>query len=169
MLEVRKHWGALLGPGAQTVGVILAALVVGFVTSPVDGSDPFDTVAGIAAIAAAVRFVYLLVEWRLDRVVVTDHRIVEVSGLLTRRVASMPLIKVTDMTYRRSPLARLLGYGELVLESAGQRQALDRIDHLPYPDDFYRSVTWLVNRSATPEEPDPDRVDTGPLPRTPVL
>ena len=52
----------------------------------------------------------------------------------------MPLTKVTDMTYERSILGRLLGYGTFVLESAGQDQALSRIDHVPNSDENYRKI-----------------------------
>jgi len=163
VLEVRKHWASLIVPGLKTAGIVLACLAVGFVTSPNEGSDPIDTVASWIGAAAVAFMIYRFVEWRIDRIVVTDHRIVEVAGIITRRVSSMPIVKVTDMTYRRSPLARLLGYGELILESAGQHQALDRIDYLPYPDDFYRSVTSLVNQTSGSLLSE-DRVDTGELP-----
>jgi hypothetical protein len=35
------------------------------------------------------------------------------------------------MSYSRPPVGRLLGYGELVLESAGQDQALRTVSFLP--------------------------------------
>ena len=166
VLEVRRHWASLLGPALKTSGIVLACLAVGFLTSPDKGTDPVDTVASWIGAAAIGFMIFRIIEWRIDRLVVTEHRIVEVSGIITRRVSSLPIGKVTDMTYRRSPLARLFGYGELVLESAGQNQALDRIDYLPHPDDFYRSVTYLVNQTSG-SVPSEDRVDTGELPLVP--
>jgi hypothetical protein len=56
----------------------------------------------------------------------------------------MPLIKVTDMSYSRPPAGRLLGYGEIVIESAGQDQALRRIRHLPDPDVLYLEICELL-------------------------
>jgi hypothetical protein len=44
----------------------------------------------------------------------------------------MQLTKVTDMTFQRSPIGRLLGFGEFILESAGQDQALTNLGYLPY-------------------------------------
>ena len=52
----------------------------------------------------------------------------------------MPLLKVTDMTYDRSLLGRVVGYGKFMLESAGQDQALSTIDHVPDADTHYRAI-----------------------------
>jgi hypothetical protein len=40
----------------------------------------------------------------------------------------------------------MLGYGECILETAGQDQALTKLTHLPDPDDFYRTLTRLALR-----------------------
>lgn len=175
-LEVRRHVAVLLRPLSVSVAVVLAGGIVGFAVSPDSGSDLLDTALGLVAAFFFLRLGWKLWEWYEDRIVVTDQRVVEVSGILTRRVASMPLAKVTDMTYRRSLSGRLLGYGELILESAGQRQALDRISHVPRPDDFYRTLTSLIAARMAllagygpPLETGPaEEDDTGPLPRVVV-
>jgi Bacterial PH domain len=174
--EVRHHIAVLVRPVLETVGVITVAAVIGFVLSPDRGEDAVDTGLGLVAMFFFLRLGWKLWQWYEDRIFVTTHRVVEVSGVLTRRIASIPLIKVTDMTYRRSLLGRVLGYGELILESPGQRQAVERIDHIPKPDHFYRTVTTLI--AARAPEPivvrEPPRLvpadedDTGPLPRVVV-
>lgn len=174
VFEVRRHLVVLLGPAAVALLAIFLAATIGWFTSPSSGSDSVDLVAGLIALFFAARFGWKLWHWYSDRFVVTDQRIFEVSGILTRRVASMPLTRVTDMTYRRSLLGRILGYGDLIVESAGQDQALSRIEKLPRPDDFYRTITSLVTAglpSMLPEDQgeqrlwSPDEEDTGPLPR----
>lgn len=87
-----------------------------------------------------VRALLRLWLWREDWFVATDRRLLLAYGILTRKVAMMPLAKVTDMSYNRTPLGRLLGYGEFVLESAGQDQALRVISWLPSPDALYRVI-----------------------------
>lgn len=172
VLEVRRHPIVLAHPFFLAVATIVLAGGIGWVTSPSTGSDRFDLVLGLVALFFAARLGWASWQWYVDRIVVTDQRIFEVSGVLTRKVASMPLTRVTDMTYRRSLLGRLLGYGDLIVESAGQDQALSRIERLPHPDDFYRTITSLVTAgipSLLPEGEDqlwrPDQEDTGPLPR----
>ena len=170
VLKVHRHGSVLLRPLFGALVMIVLAAVIGYLTSPSEGGDLVDTVAGVVALLFFLRFLWRIWEWRADRVVVTDRRIFEVSGLLSRKVASMPLAKMTDITYHRSLLGRILGYGELIVETAGQDQALQRLHHLPKPDDFYRTITWLVTGGLM-ERPDLDELphveddDTGPLPR----
>ena len=52
----------------------------------------------------------------------------------------MPFIKVTDMSYHRSVPGRIFGYGEFILESAGQDQALRKVEWVPHPDATYRII-----------------------------
>ena len=171
VLEVRHHPLKLGRPALVAVGVLVAASFIGAVTSWEDGSDFVDTVAGLIAIAFVIRLLWKVLMWWCDRIVVTDQRIVEVSGVLTRKVASMPLEKVTDMTYRRTIGGRIFGYGDLLVESAGQKQAMDEIVYLPRPDEFYRTVTSLAGSQVAPARVlvdatgGPDDDDTGPLPR----
>jgi len=63
----------------------------------------------------------------------------------------MPLAKVTDMSFRRSALGRLLGYGEFIVESAGKEQALHTINFLPYPEQLYLEVCGLLFPDAVAE------------------
>ena len=78
--------------------------------------------------------------WRVDWFVATDSRLLLTYGIVTRKVAMMPLMKVTDMSYNRSLLGRVVGYGEFVLESAGHDQALHVVSWLPNPDALYRLI-----------------------------
>ena len=79
-------------------------------------------------------------DWYFDRFILTNKRVMVVNGIITRKVAMMPLLRVTDMKYEQSPLGRLLNYGTFVLESAGQDQALRDVKHLPNPNELYLRV-----------------------------
>ncbi len=52
-------------------------------------------------------------------------------GIFTRKIAMMPLAKVTDMSFVRTIPGRVFGYGKFVLESAGQEQALHKVNWIP--------------------------------------
>lgn len=89
-------------------------------------------------------FAYVLYEWWDEQFLVTDKRFILISGVFTTRIAMMPLSKVTDLTYERNLLGHVLGYGTIVVESAGQIQAFRRIEHLPQPERIYDAVSELV-------------------------
>ncbi|MGH3118975.1 MAG: PH domain-containing protein [Gaiellales bacterium] len=171
VIEVRRHPIVLARTAAGALIAVFVAGTIGWITTPSEGTAWLDTALGLAALFIAARFGWRLWQWWVDRIVVTDQRIFEVSGVLTRKVASMPLTRVTDMTYQRSLGGRLLGYGDLIVESAGQDQALSHINYIPDPDHFYRTITALVTSrlpSMLPEDeggPSIDEEDTGPLPR----
>ena len=82
---------------------------------------------------------------------VTDNRMILVSGLVVRKVAMMPLAKVTDMSFQRSAMGRVFGYGEFIVESADQGQALRSINFLPYPEQLYLEVCSLLFPDAATE------------------
>ena len=65
-------------------------------------------------------------------------------GIITLNMGMMPLSKVTDLTFRRSFGGRLLGYGTLVVESAGQIQALNKIKFIPRPEEIYEALSELI-------------------------
>ncbi len=90
-----------------------------------------------------LRFLWEVLFWWHDRYVLTNDRMISLSGVFNKKAASMPLAKITDATYERSWLGRIFGYGLLNLESAGQ-VGFDKIDFLPDPDNFYRAVMSLA-------------------------
>ena len=136
--EIRHHRIVLLKPFAITVAAL--ALVVWLDISVSDAGSailPYLWWAWLAVVGWAA---WQWIEWRHTRVVATDKRIVLFEGWINHKVSMMPLKKVTDMGYERSLLGRILGYGTFVLESAGQDQALSRIDHVPNSDENYRKI-----------------------------
>ncbi len=161
VIAVRYHWVTILEPIATAVLSLIFVIWVG-ATIPAD----FVAVADVLWwlwFAVLVRTLFLLWEWRRTWFVGTDRRLLLTYGVVVRRVAMMPLSKVTDMNYGRSLLGRLLGYGTFTMESAGQTQALSRIDHVPNPDVHYRAMVAEIFRgpTSTPApDPDPDLEET---------
>ena len=142
VITVRKHPAVLLAPVAWAV---IGLVVVAVLSDTLLRHDSALTWI-VWAIWGLVflRFLWAAINWAVDYFVVTSHRVIQTSGLLSRKVAMMPLVKVTDMTFERSALGRLLGYGTFILESAGQDQALSRVDHIPYPEQLYLEVCSLI-------------------------
>jgi membrane protein YdbS with pleckstrin-like domain len=157
---VRRHPAVLIVPTAQAVGGLLAAFALTATVLRDRGAALIWIVWGLWALLM-LRLVWEAVNWAVDYFVITSKRILLTSGVFTRSVAMMPLTKVTDMSFRRSFAGRLLGYGEFVVESAGQDQALRTIDHIPYPEELYQIVCGRIFQDVAVEEEDELDQQTG--------
>jgi membrane protein YdbS with pleckstrin-like domain len=142
VIRVRRHW-SVVGWDAFEAVALMAVVVMLFRLLP-SGAWLFQTILWYGGLLVILHFAYKLYEWWDELLVVTDKRFVLATGVLTTRIAMMPLTKVTDLTYERSALGRLLGFGTVVVESAGQIQAFNRIDHLPEPELIYDAISELV-------------------------
>jgi len=137
--EWRRHPIALWKD--MVIGVV-ATFAMGYATGWLakQNQSTMVTVALLIYLAVMTAVIWRVADWYYDRFILTNKRVMVVKGLVTRNVAMMPLLRVTDMKYVQSPLGRMLNYGTFELESAGQDQALSRIEHLPNPNDLYLRI-----------------------------
>jgi uncharacterized membrane protein YdbT with pleckstrin-like domain len=141
VIRVRKHWAYMLDHLTST-SLVLLALVIGERMLP--DSVLIDNIAWYIALVVVLRFTVLTILWWIERIVITDKRVMLAQGIITHNVGMMPLSKVTDLTFRRTLGGRMFGYGTIVVESAGQIQALNEIDYLPRPEEIYEALSELV-------------------------
>jgi membrane protein YdbS with pleckstrin-like domain len=152
VITVRMHPATLLGP---IILVLIGLVAAGVLT----GSVAHHNRAALDIIWLAwgfllLRLIVKVANWSVDYFVVTSQRMLLVTGLVDRKVAMMPLVKVTDMSFQRSAAGRLFGYGEFILESAGQDQAFRRVPFVPYPEQLYLEVCGLIFPSQKDEGDD---------------
>jgi membrane protein YdbS with pleckstrin-like domain len=147
---VRQHPAVLISPSAQALGGLLLA---GIVTATlVHGL--LATIIWLAWLLLFLRLIWKAVNWSVDYFVVTSERLLLTTGFLTRKVNMMPLSKVTDMSFKRTFAGRLLGYGEFIVESAGQDQALRNVEFIPYPEQLYLLICGMLFPSSAADAED---------------
>ncbi|OZM75166.1 hypothetical protein CFN78_03110 [Amycolatopsis antarctica] len=142
VIRVRRHWASLLWDSFEAVALIVVCVLVSYLLPP--SMYVVQNILWYVALLVVLRFSYHVMEWWVERLVVTDKRFIMTTGVWTTKVLMMPISKVTDLTYQRTFWGRMLGYGTMVVESAGQIQALNNIDYLPRPEDFYDTISELV-------------------------
>ncbi|GGO62205.1 PH domain-containing protein [Nonomuraea cavernae] len=143
VIMVRRHPAVLLRPVAEVFGGLIIAGLLSKVFGDSGGGTALVVVWWLWLLLL-IRFVWKVAEWSVDYFVVTSKRMLLTTGLITRKVAMMPLQKVTDMSFKRSLMGRMLGYGEFILESAGQDQALSNVEYIPYPETLYLEVCQML-------------------------
>lgn len=78
---------------------------------------------------------YLLTLWRLNAIHVTTRRITQRRGnILSGNETSMSLTNITDVNINKSLLGSILGYGDIVIQSAGSDTAEISFTGLQRPD-----------------------------------
>lgn len=127
--EVRKVWVAYTGPAL--VAAAAAALALwGLAMAPVDVLW-VPLLVGLLGVGYGADRIARV--WR-DRLIITDSRVMRVSGVYNRTAAWMPLSRVLDITVDRPLWLRPLGAGHLTLENAAQEQGLREFRFIPDPN-----------------------------------
>jgi uncharacterized membrane protein YdbT with pleckstrin-like domain len=139
LLEEHPHWKALVSPTLITLATAVAA---GFLYVKANGDlrGPLR----IALVVVAV-LVWLLsageriVRWRFTEYVLTDHRLMVRTGVVARRAKEIPLETINDITLSQSLLGRVIGAGDLILESAGEH-GQETLWSVPHPAELQREI-----------------------------
>jgi membrane protein YdbS with pleckstrin-like domain len=140
VLDLRPHWFFFFGPvfsAALTVVVmfLLAAIV------PSGGFRNFLFWVGLAALVGFFCWTaWRFVGWRNTNFVVTSQRLVYRSGVFAKSGIQIPLDRINNVMFNQNLVHRLIGTGNLVIESAGEsgRQQFTNVKH---PD----SVVGVIN------------------------
>ena len=139
--EVRHHWIVYVRPVLEA---FLAIVLFGvFLLSSVQVAwFWFLLWVGFAAHAG-----WLGLSDHMDRFVITNMRVFRVRGVFSRRLATMPISRILDITVEKPLLGRLLNYGHFVFESAAQEQGLKDIRYVGSPDERDLTIQRVVQRS----------------------
>ncbi|HEY3881253.1 MAG TPA: PH domain-containing protein [Trebonia sp.] len=130
---LHPHWKTLVRPIALTF-LVVAVLLAGEVVIPSNKWAVIERLAlAVVAIVALMLCLMLpILAWRTTVYELTNKRMRLRDGILTRSGRDIPLSRVTDVSFRKGILDRLVGSGTLVVESAGEHGelALTEIPHV---------------------------------------
>jgi uncharacterized membrane protein YdbT with pleckstrin-like domain len=127
--------------------VVLAVVIVGAVMVAVNSVPSAVDWITIGALALAVMWlVGRYTRWVSTSLVVTTSRLIRRNGVLARSGREIPLAALTDVSYHQRLLQRLIGAGDLLLESAG-RQGQEVFPDLPRPARIQLAIATQVDRA----------------------
>jgi len=150
VISVHQHPAVLIRPIFEA---LVGLAIAGWVSTLTHGNSTALLVIWLVWAVLLLHLLWKVFDWSENYFVITSQRLMLSQGFLTHKVNMMPLAKVTDMSFQRSAMGQLLGYGEFIVESAGQDQALRNVDHLPYPEQLYLEVCGLIFKEQE-ERPD---------------
>ena len=122
VLDLRPHWIALVMPGLVTALVLIGYLVVlGY--APDEGAARSAIIWGGLVLGLAVLVWYPLrafIAWATSNFAVTTDRIIHREGFIAKRSMEIPLEAINDVRFQQSVLERMVGAGDLVIQSASE-------------------------------------------------
>ena len=144
VLLLHPHWKTLIRPILIAVLVVAIALVAEALIP--SGSAALAARGGVGVVAVLVLMVWLIVpvlRWRTTTYELTTKRLRTRFGIVTRRGRDIPLTRISDVSFEKGPLDRLLGAGRLVVESAGEHGQIVLTD-IPHVEDVQATLFRLV-------------------------
>jgi uncharacterized membrane protein YdbT with pleckstrin-like domain len=93
-------------------------------------------------IIPVVRVAAGFVSWLMNVYVVTNRRVVEVSGVVNKKVMDSSLEKLTDVVLTQRLFGRILGYGDIEVLTAASTAAVNYLKQIRRPLEF---KTAMVN------------------------
>jgi uncharacterized membrane protein YdbT with pleckstrin-like domain len=137
-VDLHPHWWFLAAPAIAVVTAIVAGVVTLVVT---EADSTWRTAAGWATIVAiAVSSVWLLTRygrWLTTHFVITNRRVIFRTGLLTKRGIEIPIDRVNTVYFHQGVWERVLGAGDLLIESGGET-GQQRFTDIRQPDRVQR-------------------------------
>jgi uncharacterized membrane protein YdbT with pleckstrin-like domain len=147
VLDLHPHWWYLSGPVTAVVVVLagtIAALAKGV---PSAGVLALTVLLLLSLFWLLARYT----KWHTNNFVLTNDRIIHRVGVIAKRGREIPLDHINDITCLQGPFERLIGAGDVVIESAGEH-GRQRIEDLPKPakvqNEIYRQIDATRNRSS---------------------
>lgn len=116
ILNLTPHWFRLAGPAAGLVG----SLVLGVLALTVWDVQALRIIAGVLVLGCVVWFVARYISWVSSKFVLTTDRVIHREGVLRRSGIEIPLERVNTVFSSQSVFERMIGAGDLSIESASE-------------------------------------------------
>ena len=148
--ETRTHVKVLIVPFLLGLAIMLIGGYFVGVVGDSGGGTP--RLVGLAVLA--VLFVWGTVlpflRWLTWSYTLTNRRLIEQKGILTRSGRIIPLARINDVAYEKGLVDRMLRCGTLIIHDASQQGGLHLRD-IPRIEDMHRRISRLVLSSHAPE------------------
>jgi uncharacterized membrane protein YdbT with pleckstrin-like domain len=139
-VDLHPHWWFLAAP-ATTVVVAIGAALATLVYTSSDSTE--QTVAGwaslVALLASSSWLTVRYARWLTTHFVITDRRIIFRTGLLSKRGIEIPLDRVQTVHFSQDIFERLVGAGDLLIES-GAESGQQHFTDIRQPDRVQRVI-----------------------------
>ena len=129
----RQHWlillGQILAKSVLAVGLVIVITLIWRIWLPQSLLVPLAYLLLILPLVGLLRNVII---WTSRQYIVTDWRVIQISGVFSKDVTDSSLEKVNDVKLEQSFVGRLLDYGDLEILTASEL-GVNRFTHVGQP------------------------------------
>ena len=137
-LDLRPHWWYF--SRNILTGIPLAIILIVVLNSDTDWISKYGgIVVGLVALAWAVWLGLKYLQWRMTYFVVTSRRVIYRSGVISKRGVEIPLERINNINFHQRLIDRLIGAGDLDIESAG-KDGQSHFDFIRHPDGVQHEI-----------------------------
>jgi hypothetical protein len=141
-LRTRQHWLATIIDGRYPWLLLIASLVLLFLSQNLGPGTPRD-ILGYLILAGVLISVAWLIKvywtWLSQDYIITNRRVLKVEGIINKRSADSSLEKINDAVLEQNLVGRILDYGDLDILTAAD-VAIDRYRMLNQAPAFKRTM-----------------------------
>lgn len=150
VISTRTHAKALILPALV---LLVVAGLAGYLTSVTD-SGVAHLITWIVAAALLLWFtVWPFLNWLTSTYTVTTRRLITRHGILTRTGHDIPLNRISDVSYERGVVDRMLGCGTLIISDASDKGRVQLPD-VPHVEQTQLKLSGLLFDQHNPRHDD---------------
>ena len=154
MLDLRPHWWFLF----PQISLVVVAAAFGILSLTAFKDEEWVSyVAAVFLLGALIWFTIRYAVWTTTNFVLTSDRLVSRKGVVAKSGIEIPLERINTVFFRQSIFERIIGSGDLAVESAGER-GNETFANIRKPDMVQREIYVQMENN---ENRKFDRVNAG--------
>ena len=138
-----QHWFVLLADSRYGILAILAAIALLVLRGAANITGQADVLIGwVVLVLVVVGLAYIgwqILRYVNEEYVVTSRRVLQLEGVINKRVMDSSLEKINDAVLTQSLFGRIFGFGDLDILTASET-GISRLRMLRQADDFKRAM-----------------------------
>jgi len=153
VLDLHPHWWFF----AKSAAVLAVVFVLSVFAQLNDWPDFLKMIAGAGLLVTLVWFVQRYIAWVSTHFVLTSDRVIFRSGIIAKKGIEIPLERINTIFFHQRIFERMLGLGDLDIESASKDGA-QRFDDIKNPSAVQNEIYQQMERNSNKQA---DRISGG--------
>ena len=139
-VDLHPHWWYFVEAAVTLVGAIVLAILA----LVYDWGSTVLWVLLIAIVLSAAWLVVRYFKWATTNFVVTSHRVIFRHGVISKSGIEIPLDRVNNVNFSQGIIERIIGAGDLLIESGGE-DGQQRFTDVRHPERVQQVIHAEVN------------------------